>query len=109
MVYKVREAYMPKDYEIQLHQKRQNLKQRGLDVSSYTKEFQKLFMSSNVVEDENLKVGRYFSGLKRSTQEEMTLSSPKIVHQFYQLVLKIEERNKRMHDQSSKGRGRGRD
>ena len=66
-------------------------------------------MRSKVTEDENLKVDRYLSGLKWSIQEETTLLNPKIVHQCYQLAIKIEEKNKRKHDQSSKGIGRGRD
>lgn len=109
MVAKVKEAYMPNDYEIQLHKKRQSLRQKDQDVNTYTEEFQKLCLRSNVAEDESLKVARYLNGLKWNIQEEMALLSPKTVHQCYQLAIKIEERNKRKHDQSSKGRGRGRD
>lgn len=39
MLSKIREAYIPEDYEIQLHRRRQNLRQKELDVSIYTKEF----------------------------------------------------------------------
>ena len=66
-------------------------------------------MRSNVAEDDNLKVASYLSILKWNIQEEMTLLSPKILHQCYQLVIKIEKKKKRKHDHSSKGRGRGRD
>lgn len=38
MVTKIKENYLPKDYEIQLHKKRQSLKQKDLDVAAYTKE-----------------------------------------------------------------------
>ena len=95
---------MLEDYEIQLHQKRQNLKQRDLDISSYTEQFQKLCTRSHVAEDENLKVVRYLSGLKWNIQEEMTLLSPTTVHQCYQLVIKIEE-NQRGHRGDYQGRG----
>ena len=40
----VKEAYVPKDYEVQLHTKRKNLRQKEMDVSSYTDEFHKLAM-----------------------------------------------------------------
>lgn len=39
MVSKIRETYLPEDYEVQLHRKRQNLRQKELDVSTHTKEF----------------------------------------------------------------------
>lgn len=42
MVSMVKETYLPEDYEVQLHQKRQNLKQRDMDICTYTEEFQKL-------------------------------------------------------------------
>ena len=61
-----------------------------LDVSSYTEEFEIFFTRSNVVEDDNIKVARYLSGLKWNIQKEMTLLNPKIVHQCYQLAIKIE-------------------
>ena len=85
------------------------MRQRDYDVSSYTEEFQRLCMRSNVTEDESIKVARYLNGLKWNIQEEMVLLSPKIVHQCYQLELKIEERSKRKQDQTSKGKGKGRD
>lgn len=64
MLSKIRETYIPKDYEIQLHRKRQNLRQNELNVSSYTEEFQKLCPGSKIQEDENVKVARYLNGLR---------------------------------------------
>ena len=55
---------MPEKYKIQLHQKKKNLRQRDLDVSSYIEEFQKLCMRSNVEKYENVKVVGCLSGLK---------------------------------------------
>ena len=42
MVAKIRQAYIPEDYEIQLHRRRQNLRQKEMDVHYYIEEFQKL-------------------------------------------------------------------
>ena len=39
MVTKVKEHYLLEDYDIQLHKKRKILKQKDMDVASYTKEF----------------------------------------------------------------------
>lgn len=58
MVAKVKGNYMLEDYDIQLYKKRQNLKQRDLDVAAYTKEFQKLSLMSRVQEIERIKVAR---------------------------------------------------
>jgi hypothetical protein len=37
MVTKIKENFLPEDFEIQLHKKRQGLKKKDLDVTSYTK------------------------------------------------------------------------
>ena len=51
MVTKVKEKYLPKEYEIQLHKKWQGLKQKDMDVASYTKEFQRLCLKSKKYEE----------------------------------------------------------
>ena len=76
-----------------------------MDVHSYIEEFQKLFSRSKAVEDERIILARYLNELKLSIQEDMS----KIVHQFYQISLKMEEKGKRKQDWTSKNRGRGRD
>lgn len=109
MVAKIRQAYIPDGYEIQLHRRRQNLRQKEMDIHSYIDEFQKLCLRSKVVEDESIRLARYLNGLKWSIQEDMSLVTPKTVHQDYQIGLKVEEKGKRKQDQTSKNRGRGRD
>ena len=39
IVTKLRENFLPEDYEIQLHKRRQGLKYKDMDVSSYIEEF----------------------------------------------------------------------
>ena len=39
MVNKFKENYLPEDYEILLHKKRQSLKQKDMDVASILKNF----------------------------------------------------------------------
>jgi hypothetical protein len=48
MVAKLKVKFMPKDYHINLFRKMQNLKQKGMTVKEYTKEFYKL----------NIKIGQ---------------------------------------------------
>lgn len=64
MLVKIKETYFPQDYEVQIHRKRQNLRQKELDVSSHMEEFQKHSLRSQVVEEESLKVARYLNGLR---------------------------------------------
>ena len=59
MVTKVKDNYQSKDYEVQLYRKRQGLKKIDLDVTSYIEEFQILFLSSKIQEEEPVKVARY--------------------------------------------------
>ena len=64
MVSMIRETYLPEDYEIQLHQKRQNLRQRDMDVCTYIEEFQNLSLRSKFAEPKSIKVERYLNGLR---------------------------------------------
>lgn len=110
MLVKIKEVYLPDDYEVQIHRKRQNLRQKELDVSGYMEEFHKLSLRYHAVEEESLKVARYLNGLRWNIQEELGLMSPETVHQSYQLALKVKEKLKRKHDSSSnRGRGRGKE
>ena len=70
MTSKVKEQYLPNNYENQLHNKRKRLKEKGLDVETYTKEFQKLCLRYRLHEDKGIKMARYLGGLKWSIQEE---------------------------------------
>ena len=37
MVDKIKETYLPKDYEVYFHRRRHNLKKKDVDVASYIK------------------------------------------------------------------------
>lgn len=101
----VKENYLLEDYEVQLHQTRKNLKQRDMDISTYTEEFQKLGLRSKLVEPESVKVARYLNGLRMNIQEELQLLSPDTVAKCYQLALKVEEKIKRRQENNNRSRG----
>lgn len=92
-----------------MHNKRQILKQKEMDVASYTEEFQKLFLRSKVQEEEIIRVARYLGGLIWIIQEEINLWTPTTMHKCFQLALKVKEKNKKKQDSNPRGRGRGRD
>lgn len=63
MIAEIKGVYVPEDYEVQLHKRRKNLRQKEMDVYAYTEEFQKLSIKSKKIEDESERVARYLNGL----------------------------------------------
>ena len=66
-----------------MHQKLQSLRQKDLDEGVYTKEFHKLTLRAQVLENEKQKLARYLNGLKYSIKDESILFNPRTVHQCY--------------------------
>lgn len=64
MVAKMKGKFLPKDYAIQMFRKLQGLKQKEMDVKTYTEEFYKLSIRSSHNENENEKIARYLGGLR---------------------------------------------
>ncbi|XP_059070715.1 uncharacterized protein LOC131860330 [Cryptomeria japonica] len=115
MLAEVKKQFVPEDYEVTLHKKLHNLKQKDMDVSTYTEEFYKLSLKTKISETENQKLARYVNGLKYSIQDELSLFNLESVHKCHQMVLKIEEKQKKRGEQNNRGgrgnpnfRGRGR-
>ncbi|XP_059068693.1 uncharacterized protein LOC131859152 [Cryptomeria japonica] len=106
MIALVKETYVPKDYGVQLHRRKKNLKQKDMDVSTYTEEFLKLCIKAKTVETEEEKLARYINGLKFSIQDELNLHTPGSVHKCYQIALKVEEKFRKKQDQNNRGRSR---
>ena len=105
MKVEIRKQFIPEDYEVLVHKRLQNLKQRDLDVSTYTQEFHNLTLKAKMYEKEKQKLARYVNGLKYSIQDELTLITLGSIHQFFNMALKIEEKHKRKGETSSRGRG----
>ena len=61
-----KKAYVPKDYEVKIHRRRMNLRQKDMTISAYIDEFQALVMRKQEVESESIKLARYLQGLKLS-------------------------------------------
>ena len=59
MVAKMRAKFLPKDYQLILYRKVQNLRQRLLTVREYTEEFYKVNLRARYVEESAEKVARY--------------------------------------------------
>ncbi|XP_057858041.2 uncharacterized protein LOC131067127 [Cryptomeria japonica] len=106
MIALVKETYVPEDYGVQLHRRKQNLKQKDMDVSTYTKEFLKSCIKAKTVGTDEEKLERYINGLKFSIQDELNLHTPGTVHKCYQMALKLEKKFRKKQDQNSRGQDR---
>ena len=104
MVAKMRGRFLPKDYQLSLYRKMQNLRQRGLIVREYTEEFYKVNLRAGYIEDTSEKTTRYINGLRMDIQEEMSMLSPSVMEEAYQYALKAEEK---ISKKQVFGRGKG--
>lgn len=106
MVAKLKGKFLPRDYEVQLFKKLQSLKQKDLNVKKYTNEFYKFSIRVGRDEGEVEKVSRYLGGLRFNIQDDLVVSNPKIVEEYFQLAIKVEEKIKRRLDKSNRRRGK---
>jgi hypothetical protein len=111
MIAKLKDKFLPRDYQLALYRQMQNLRQRLLTVREYTKEFYKVNIRAGYTKDNFEKVARFMNGLRLDVQDEMSLFSPKLVEEAYKCTLKVEEKlNRRNNSGKGKGqayRGRG--
>eukprot|EP00253_Pinus_taeda_P004138 PITA_04138 len=73
---KMKEKFLPKDYQIMLYRQVQNLKQRGMTVKEFTEEFYKLNLRAGYVEDTPEKTARFVNGLRGEILDEIGILSP---------------------------------
>jgi hypothetical protein len=105
MVAKLKDKFIPKDYEINLFRKLQNLRQRSMTVKEYTKEFYRLNIRTGQREKDDEKVSRYINGLRYEIQDEISMMTARTVEDAYQIALKAEEKLARNQSQRNKSRG----
>jgi hypothetical protein len=92
MVAKLKAKFMPKDCQINLLRKMQNLRQKGMTVKEYTEEFYRLNIRTGQRERDEEKAIRYINGLRYEIQDELSMMSVRIVEDVYQFALKAEEK-----------------
>ena len=92
MVAKLRGKFLPSDYQQTFFSQMQNLRQKSMTGKEYTEEFYKVSIRVGKIQDTHEKVARYVNGLRMEIQDEISVLSPKIVKESYQMVLKAEEK-----------------
>jgi hypothetical protein len=105
MVAKLKAKFIPKDYQISLFRRMQNLRQRGLTMKEYTEEFYKLNIRDGQRERDEEKVDRYINSLRYDIQDEISMATVRTVEDVYQMALKEEEKFSRKQSQQNRGRG----
>ena len=78
MVNKVKNKFLPIDYQVSLLRKMQNLRQKDMTVKEYTKEFYRLDIRSGHVDDDVEKIARYLNGLRSRIQDEISFVNWKV-------------------------------
>jgi hypothetical protein len=99
MVAKLKAKFIPKDYQINLFRRLQNLRHKGLSVKEYTEEFYRLNIRAGHRESDEEKVSRYINGLRYEIQEEINMMTMRMVEDSYQSALKEEEKLARKQSQ----------
>jgi hypothetical protein len=104
MIAKMKEKFIPRDYQITMFRRMQNLRQKMMTVKEYTEEFYKLNIRVGHRESDDEKVARYLNGLRYEIQDELSMLTIQMVEDAYHMALKSEE--KLSHKQGQRGRGR---
>jgi hypothetical protein len=108
MITKMKVKFIPRDYQITLFWRMQNLRQKLMTVKEYTEEFYKLNIRAGHHESDDEKVSRYMNGLRYNIQEDMSMMTIRMVEDAYQMALKVEEKLSRKQGQRGRGRSQAR-
>jgi len=92
MITKMKEKFIPRDYQITLFRRMQNLRQKLMTVKEYTEEFYRLNIRAGHRESDDEKVSRYMNGLRYDIQDEMSMMTIRTVEDAYHMALKDEEK-----------------
>jgi hypothetical protein len=108
MITKMKAKFIPRDYQITLFRRMQNLRQKLMSVREYTEEFYRLNIRASHRESDDEKVARYLNGLRYDIQDELSMVTICTVEDAYQMALKAEEKLSRKKVQRGQGRSQPR-
>jgi hypothetical protein len=108
MIAKMKAKFIPRDYQITLFRRMQNLRQKLMTVKEYTEEFYRLNIRAGHRESDDEKVARYLNGLRYDIQDELSMTTIRTVEDAYQMALKAEEKLSRKQGQRGRGRSQPR-
>jgi len=92
MVAKLKGRFLPKDYQVELYRRVQNLRQKGMTVKEYTEEFYRVNLRAGYTDDTPEKTARYVNGLRMEILDEISILSPRNIEEAFQSAVKAEEK-----------------
>jgi hypothetical protein len=92
MIANMKAKFIPRDYQITLFRRMQNLRQKLMTVKEYTEEVYRLNIRAGHQESDDEKVVRYMNGLRYNIQDKLIMLTITTVEDAYQLALKAEEK-----------------
>jgi hypothetical protein len=99
MVAKLKEKFIPKDNQINMFRKLQNLRQKSLSMKEYTKEFYRMNIRAGQKENDDEKIAKYINGLRCEIQDKINMMPVGTVEDAYHVALKVEEKLARRQSQ----------
>jgi hypothetical protein len=99
MIAKMKAKLIPRDYQITLFRRMQNLRKKMMTVKEYMEEFYQLNIRAVHRESDDEKFARYMNGLRYDIQDEMSMATIRMVEDAYQMALKAEEKLSRKKGQ----------
>lgn len=109
MVAKLKGRFLPKDYQVELYRRVQNLRQKGMIVKEYIEEFYCVNLQAGYTDDTLEKTTRYVNGLRLEILDEISILSPRNIEEAFQSAVKAEEKiNRKQNNRRGRGNGRGR-
>ncbi|GJY79710.1 reverse transcriptase domain-containing protein [Tanacetum coccineum] len=91
----MRANFIPHNYQWQMYQRLQNLKQGSKSVEDYTTKFYQLIARNDIQETEDQLVSRYISGLRVQIMDSVNMFNPMTLSNAYQRALAFEKQNHR--------------
>ncbi|KAG6745026.1 hypothetical protein POTOM_051668 [Populus tomentosa] len=88
---RLKEKYLPIDYEQMMFEEMLQLRQGALTVDQYTDRFHELTTRSRIVETDQQTLARYWNGLRGDLYKEMLIARLINVNEAYQLALRLEK------------------
>eukprot|EP00253_Pinus_taeda_P030856 PITA_30856 len=106
MVAKLKGRFLPKDYQVELCRRVQNLRQKGMTVKEYTEEFYWVNLRAGYTDQTPEKTAQYVNGLRMEILDEISILSPRSIEEAFQSAVKAEEKINRKQN-NRRGRGSG--
>jgi hypothetical protein len=104
MIAKMKEKFIPRDYQITMFRRMQNLRQKLMTVKEYTEEFYRLNIREVHQERDDEKVAKYLNGMIYDSRDELSMVTIRTVKDAYHVALKAKEKMSRKQGQRGQGR-----